>query len=471
MRGRVALLGAVLVAAVATGITLGFRGREARSPAVEGDVERTDGGRRDGAGLASGGPDGEADPEDGRDGPGLAPSPGAAPAPAERQQPRGEARLEGRVTDARDRAVAGATVEARALPPPTDAIVPPLTTTTDAEGRFGFGGLAAGSWAVLARHAGFAGATPVVVTTGTTDARLALGTLGWIEGTVRRADGEALAGAWEVVVTPVGGDAPGLALAVRDGRFESPGLVATTFRVTLRAAGAAAEATPTADALVTTAPQTVAVADGQGTRVDLVLQRGAVLRGRVEEAGTGAAVAGAVLQATLDGAPSTGGRTAATTKSAADGTWELAGLASGHWVVVVTSEEYATRRERATLGPEAAETRAISVAKWATVTVTVVDEAGKPVFAAKVHAQSEDGAGVAGDDAGGAADDAGSRTFPTDGSGRHVLRVGPGTWSVGARTDDPPRVGAPERVTVEAGGSAEVKVTLRPRRAPPARDR
>jgi hypothetical protein len=300
--------------------------------------------------------------------------------------------------------------------------------------------------------------------------RLALGTLGWIEGTVRRADGEALAGAWEVVVTPEGGEAAGLALAVRDGRFASAGLVATTFRVALRAAGAAAEVTPTADALVTTAAQTVAVADGQGTRVDLVLQRGAVLRGRVEEAGTGAAVADVELRATLDGAPSTGGRTAATTKSAADGTYELAGLASGHWIVVVTSEAFAGRRERATLGPEATITRAIVVARWATVVVKVVDEAGRPVTGAVTDARSEDGESI-GSKAPLGADEVPSVPWDEASRARERLRVAPGTVVVTARTDDPPRIGAPERVTVEAGGTAEVTVTLRPRGTPLPRDR
>lgn len=466
MRRRDALLGALLVVAVATSVALGLRGREARSPAVDLDGAGADAEARVGAGLASPERDGARGPRPAaaRGGSDLAPSPAAAPTAAERQQPRGAARVEGRVTDANDRPVAGATVEARALPPPTDAIVPPLTTTTDADGRFAFGGLAEGAWAVLARHPGFAGAVPVTVTTGTTDARLALGTLGWIEGTVRRADGEPLTGAWEVVVAAAGGEAPGLALAVRDGRFESPRLVATTFRVTLRAAGATAGAAPAADALVTTAPQSVAVADGQGTRVDLVLQRGAVLHGRVEEAGTGAAVEGAELHARLDGAPSTGGRTEAKTKSAADGTYELAGLASGHWVVVVTTEGFATRRERATLGPEATEARTVAVARWAAVTVNVVDEAGKPVSGAILRATPEDGDATAA----GVVD---GSPYGTNDRGRQVLRVGPGTWNVGARTDDPPRIGAPERVTVEAGGSAEVTVTLRPRGTPRPRDR
>lgn len=464
MRRRDAFLGALLVAAVVASVALGLRGREARSPAVDPDAAGAEAEPRGGAGLASREHDGPGDarPGDPRAGTSLASSPTAAR--PERQQPRGEARLEGRVTDADDRPVAGATVEARALPPPTDAIVPPLTTTTDADGRFALGGLAEGSWAVLARHPGFAGALPVVVTTGTTDARLTLGTLGWIEGTVRRADGEPLAGAWEVVVSAAGGDAPGLALAVRDGRFESPRLVATTFRVALRAADAAAGAAPTADALVTSAAQTVAVADGQGTRVDLVLQRGAVLRGRVEEAGTGAAVEGAELRARIDGLPSTGGRTEATTTSAADGSYELAGLASGHWVVVVTSEAFATRRERATLGPEATEARRFAIARWAAVAVTVVDEAGKPVSGAIVRATPEDGDVTAEATVDGS-------PYGTNDRGQQTIRVGPGTWAVGARTDDPPRIGAPERVTVEAGGTAAVKVTLRPRGTPRPRDR
>jgi hypothetical protein len=395
------------------------------------------------------------------------------PAGPERQQPRGEARIEGRVTDGKDRPVAGATVEARALPPPTDAVVPPLTTTTDADGRFVFGGLAAGSWAVLARHAAFAGAMPVVAETGATDTRLSLGTLGWIEGTLRRADGEPLDGAWEVAVSPTGGDAPGLALPVRDGRFESPGLVATTFRVAARPAGTAANAPPAADALVPASSQPVAVADGRATRVDLVLQRGAVFRGRVEEAGTGEGRGDVELRATLDGASATGGRTEATTKSAADGSFLLAGLASGHWIVVVTSGGYAERRERVTLGPEATETRTIALAPWVTLEVTVVDEAGQPVSGAIVFAQTEEGESVGRrwtrPDA--RRDDGRPFVEGTDARGRDRLRVPQGVILVSAWAEDPPRAGTPERVTVEATGTAEVRVTLRPRPMPPARDR
>ena len=49
------------------------------------------------------------------------------------------------------------------------------------------------------------------------------------------------------------------------------------------------------------------------------LMRGAVLRGRVEDAATGAPLAGVEVLATLDGASATGGRTTATATSAADG--------------------------------------------------------------------------------------------------------------------------------------------------------
>lgn len=464
MRPRVALLAAVLVAAAAAGVTLAFRGREARAPAVEDDAAPAD--ARDGPGLASPAPEDRRAPAAGTEGADAPLAPSPRPAPAERQQPRGAARLAGRVTDAKDRPVEGATVEARALPPPTDAIVPPLTATTDADGRFELVGLAEGPWAVLARHRAFAGALPVVADTGGS-VRLSLGTLGWIEGTLRRADGEPIEGAWEVVVRPADGDAPGLALAVRDGRFQSPGLVATTFRVTLRPADAAPDA---ASPFVTSEARTAAVSDGQGTRVDLVLQRGAMLRGRVEEAGTGAAVADAELRATLDGAPSTGGRTEATTKSAADGSYELAGLASGHWLVVVTADGFATRRERVTLGAEATETRTVAVARWATVTVTVVDEAGKPVAGAFVRTTPEGGDGSAEATVEGAVGSR-SRSYGTDGRGRQTFSVGPGTWAISARTDDPPRIGAPERVTVEAGGTAEATVTLRPRGTPLPRDR
>ncbi len=113
----------------------------------------------------------------------------------------------------------------------------------------------------------------------------------------------------------------------------SDGLVATTFRLTARPADANPDAAPGAATLVGTEGRPVAVRDGVATTVDLTVMRGAVLRGRVEDAATGAPLAGVEVLATLDGASATGGRTTASATSAADGTFELAGLASGRWVV------------------------------------------------------------------------------------------------------------------------------------------
>jgi len=470
VRGRDAWLGGLLLATVVATVAILAGRREAPGPANDADGATPARTPADETPEAPEAPttttiDGDARPAGAREDDPLAPAGGPDAAPLARAQPRGDRRIEGRVTDAAHRPVVGATVEARALPPPPDGSPPPLTTTTDAEGQFALVGLAAGPWAVLARDAGHTNAAPVVADAGSTGLALSLGTLGWIEGTLRKADDTPLDGAWIVVIAADGGTAPGSVVPVRDGRFRSEGLVAATFRVSARAADARPDAAPTAPTLVVADGRPVAVSDGLATTLDLVVLRGAVLQGRVEDAATGTPLAGVEVVATLDGASATGGRTTATATSAPDGTFELAGLATGRWVVEADSPTHTALPERVTLTAEATETRTLAGVPWTPLRVKVVGEDGRAVDGARVSVQRAGAAvRVRNPDGSRSWGGATGRTAPP-------LLVPPGELTVVARLPASGWISRPTSVTVVPGVAGEVELVLRPRRTPPPRDR
>lgn len=272
--------------------------------------------------------------------------------PDARTQPAGNERLVGRVVVRGGEAVEGVTVEARAMPPPASDELPPLVAKSDADGRFVFVGVAAGTWALRADDPRYARARPVTTTVPPdpqadpdlpTEPLLVLTPLGWIEGSVRRLDGGTLPD--DLVVVIAGDEDAALAevaTPVVRGRFRTPGLASRPFTVLVRGPPATRTDPEGRDALVPREVPVVPVRDGEATIADLGLVAGAVFRGRVLDA-EGKPVARATLSGVLGGQATSGGPRRTTATSLDDGAFVAAGLAGGRWSFTVHAEGFAER--------------------------------------------------------------------------------------------------------------------------------
>jgi protocatechuate 3,4-dioxygenase beta subunit len=236
-------------------------------------------------------------------------------------------RVEGKVVRKDRTPVAGAAVVGFAITNALEICPPNMPTArTDETGAFAFDALAAGSWSFFAvpSNEGCSGdaraevpaEAPIVLT---------LDGDGALSGRVTDETGAPVAGAQVVAAfaAMLGIDIRNAAAATTDadGRYELRGLAKASVEFLVAWAPGYA-------------PYRGRVDQGdEPRRHDVKLSRGGVLRGTVVERGTKALVAGAMIS--VVGPSMLGGGSSAT--SGADGRFEIAGVALGRSVLVVTS--------------------------------------------------------------------------------------------------------------------------------------
>lgn len=199
-------------------------------------------------------------------------------------------------------------------------------------------------------------------------------------------------------------------------------------------------------------------AGGVASLGDVVLRRGRSVRGVVVDDETEEPVAGATVavgppghRATRSGSPTPGGVAAATD---AEGRFELRGLADGEWRLVASHPGHARTVEhelRVSLDDawddQADEVR-FRLKRSGELLVRLVDRAGEPVPGVLLQARSASGRWL-------------GPVFPTDADGSAVLSgVPPGRVEV-FRAGRGAARGSAGRVTVPAGGQAELVIVVR----------
>jgi len=134
------------------------------------------------------------------------------------------------------------------------------------------------------------------------------------------------------------------------------------------------------------APEKLTLAPGAAADVDLVLKHGATVAGRVVDRG-GAVVPAASIEATSW----IGGRlfllAVARSTSAADGAFELAGLAPGGLLIDVDAGAAGAARLPLQVAEGEVVRRDVVVSRDTSIRGRVVDESGRPIAGARLHAE------------------------------------------------------------------------------------
>jgi len=141
----------------------------------------------------------------------------------------------------------------------------------------------------------------------------------------------------------------------------------------------------TPDGLVTAAPPCLAVTDGRGTGpVEIPLERGAGLEGIILDGATREPLGGVWLNATLRGAPESGGSTSAVTRSDGRGRFAMRGLAAGACTLVVAPRPGVVIEEEFHLDRRQSRSCEVQVPRFGMLVVSVVDGKGNAVPGARV---------------------------------------------------------------------------------------
>ena len=237
--------------------------------------------------------------------------------------------------------------------------------------------------------------------------------------------------AFAFIVSDAGGDAE----TDGEGRFRLPGLAPGEYTVKVDAAS------------YRPLEQQVKVPESEAPRpVTLLLKPGLAIRGFVLEP-TGSPAPGVVVEASP---AARGGRgfsfagDPATARSGEDGSFAIAGLEPGRYVLAASAEDGATAREVAEAGSE--EPIELRLEGSGAIAGRVVSEDGSPVEGASV--------------AGFGASDVQLDAVPVDGSGAFSMpRVAPGQYRVWATAEGWAQAQA--QATVESGRTATVELTLK----------
>lgn len=337
-------------------------------------------------------------------------------------------------------------------------------TTTDAQGHFEVKALKHGSYNVSVDAKGFAvKEVDNVDSSATTPLEISLTAGTHLAGTVHIKDSPELPKNVKVQLTPVWGDVPPPPsldfpdadnVATQDGAFVIADVEPGKYRVVARG-----------DETTRGSSETIEVVDGQSLdNVEVTVERGALVVGKVVDAATGAPVAGADVQAEtipqddgsggnskrvsvqIFGGPRGAGRrfagngarqTVGRAKSDAEGKYELKGLPAGQFTIDARHADYAALRS-APLDVKTAEAKDnvdLRLLKGGTIEGTVTGLDGKPRTGDRIDVSSTTVEGVtlnALSDANGnyrvehvpAGDGVVTRAEPeTGGSGRPVFRM------------------------------------------------
>lgn len=282
-------------------------------------------------------------------------------------------RLEGLVVDDEGHPLEGAVVLAR---PTSDEGREPWRRETDADGRFSFDTLALGEQRVDIDADRMEQTTRRVMASLTAGdpVRFALHRTGLIDGRVVDADDAPVAGA-RVTLAGSGVWPPRDLETDAEGRFRVEGVPGGVYE--LRAASPGRVSEPR---------EGILLAAGGHAEVDLVLGPAFALSGRVLEAGTGVAVAGAEVLVAED-ALSFSPRAA---RTAADGTYRVDGLRGVPHRVSVRAEGFVPIIGE-TRTPAVAAVAVIELVRGAVVAGVVVDDDDRPVAGARIDVVSADG--------------------------------------------------------------------------------
>jgi hypothetical protein len=286
------------------------------------------------------------------------------------------ASLAGVVRDTNAAPVAGAVV---VLEPEERPSVSARPERTDAHGRFGFFGIDAGTYAVVARHPDLAPSVVralVVEANGETLADVVLRPGASVTGRLFDSKEQPVAGS--VAIQEIDGRPASAALTeLLSAQAKSDG----AFRIERVPAGRHAFAV----LAPRHAPKRVDAEVGARDRtVDLgrlILEAGLAIRGRVRDK-SGKPVAGAEVEA-LPQQP-WDGSARASTRSQADGAFHLGGLSPGGYRLIASAEGYGRQELSARAGEEKAQ---FALVASGSITGTVVDDQGLPLESFEVLAQ------------------------------------------------------------------------------------
>ncbi|GEL69302.1 carboxypeptidase-like regulatory domain-containing protein [Myxococcus virescens] len=334
-------------------------------------------------------------------------------------------RLSGRVL-AQDTPVAGAEVHVAY----TSSV-----TVTDDQGRFSFEPLSPGDYEVRAEHQGAYGFAMVTLTEedGDADTTVHLGTLIYLEGTVRDESGRPIPEA-HVGAGAARGRAPPVdyATTMADGRFRLGPLRREPYIFNVLASG-----------YLGTLRDEVAT---PGLRLDFTLARAHVIRGIVIDA-QGTPVPDVDIDLDRESLPDTeiDFERVDATRSDEHGRFELAAPQPGRYEIVFTSQGHLEARVMA--DAPSPELRVVMEAT-ARVEGTVTSAQGLPVHHMAIHLEADSDAWS-------------SHAVESDEEGRFsITGVLPGTYRLHAGTNTPPAPRAASR-TVTVHGSEVVNASLR----------
>jgi hypothetical protein len=349
---------------------------------------------------------------------------------------------------------------------------------TDADGRFVMRGAVGGPWTLNVSAAGFAFKTVNGIAAGDKSVEVRLVPLGWIEGVVT-AEGSPFTGAFTVSIQSTspqrggGNDMRFVGMGGMEwggGREETFASADGTWLLRGVGAGSWRVNVTTQDGWIPAATPEVSVSDGRGAGpVEIRLQRGASVVGRVAEEGSRAPIAGATVNLRIRGQATSGGQTWSWSQTDAKGTWSAQGMAAGTYVVAVqTTTGFQVEDEiRLEVGQTAQ--KDVLLAKWGSIRVVVVDSAGTGVANANVNLMTERGTWIQPNwdllRKEGLVDwsrgNAWQKVMQTDASGVNVrMHVPPGRVQVSVNL---PQGGKPPPVTwavVESERTTDVTITL-----------
>jgi len=219
---------------------------------------------------------------------------------------------------------------------------PVASTQTASDGTYTVSGLATGSYKVsfvpggnyapqfYDGKASLAAADPVAVTAGSTTSGInaALAAGGQITGTVTDASTSSPVGNVEVDVYDSSGSLVAYAQTASDGTYAVSGLATGSYKVSFVPGGNYLPQFYNGKASLAAADPVAVTAGSTTSGINAALAAGGQITGTVTDASTSAPVAGVFVQAY-----DSGGNPVASTQTASDGTYTIAGLATGSYKV------------------------------------------------------------------------------------------------------------------------------------------